>query len=286
MTIELTRKPASATNDGELDSSITQTIPGTKVFSGSIATGTLRAKDTGGITIQNSALTTVGSVSNAGAWSFPISAAHIFGNVGVANAGANGAGTASVGINADASNSSTGGGVATLKVISNTTANNSAVLDVNAGNASYTGTVFKLISNNTTGTAFNLISGGRGEYGVSALATFQVRGDGNVTNSNNSYGAISDASLKENIADATPKLADLMSVQVRSYNLKTDSIENKQIGVIAQELEEIFPGMVDVGLDGLKSVKYSVFVPMLIKAIQEQQQIIESLKARIEVLEA
>ena len=33
-------------------------------------------------------------------------------------------------------------------------------------------------------------------------------------------------------------------------------------------------------------VKYSVFVPMLIKAIQEQQAIIEDLKARIETLEA
>ena len=34
-----------------------------------------------------------------------------------------------------------------------------------------------------------------------------------------------------------------------------------------------------------KSVKYSIFVPMLIKAIQEQQAIITDLKARIETLE-
>ena len=54
---------------------------------------------------------------------------------------------------------------------------------------------------------------------------------------------------------------------------------SKQIGVVAQELEEVFPAMVEIdGLSGYKQVKYSVFVPMLIKAIQE-------LTARLEALE-
>jgi hypothetical protein len=107
------------------------------------------------------------------------------------------------------------------------------------------------------------------ECADSSTTRLGIFNNGNVVNSNNSYGAISDVSLKENIVDATPKLADLMNVQVRNYNLKTDSIENKQIGVVAQELEQVFPGMVEVNKDGLKNVKYSVFVPMLIKAIQE-----------------
>jgi hypothetical protein len=118
---------------------------------------------------------------------------------------------------------------------------------------------------------------------------------GNIQNSNNSYGAISDVKLKENIIDATPKLDDLMKVKVRNYNLKSEP-DIKQIGVIAQELEEVFPGMIeenqDKDSDGndlettTKAVKYSVFVPMLIKAIQEQQTIINDLKARVETLEA
>ena len=132
-----------------------------------------------------------------------------------------------------------------------------------------------------------------------------IQSNGDLENANNSYGAISDIKLKENIIDATPKLNDLLKVKIRNYNL----IENdkKQIGVIAQELEEIFPSMVsespnienreitdeegnvttekvDLGTT-TKSVKYSVFTPMLIKAIQEQQTIIEDLKARIETLE-
>lgn len=122
---------------------------------------------------------------------------------------------------------------------------------------------------------------------------FRVEANGNTKNTNNSYGALSDAKLKENIVDASPKLADLMQVKVRNYNLIGET--TKQIGVVAQELETVFPSMVDEtedrDVDGnflettTKGVKYSVFVPMLIKGIQEQQAIIEALTARIEALE-
>jgi hypothetical protein len=122
----------------------------------------------------------------------------------------------------------------------------------------------------------------------------RVLANGNVQNTNNSYGGISDIKLKENIVDATPKLEKLNQVRVINYNLIGE--EQKQIGVVAQELEEIFPSMIeespDKDVEGndlgtvTKSVKYSVFVPMLIKAIQEQQAIINDLKARIETLES
>ena len=109
----------------------------------------------------------------------------------------------------------------------------------------------------------------------------------------NSYGSTSDERLKENIIDATPKLADIMQVRVRNFNYK-DQPGEKQLGVIAQELEEVFPGLVHeipnanpelTDSDTVKSVKYSVFVPMLIKAVQEQQAQIEQLKARVTALE-
>lgn len=141
----------------------------------------------------------------------------------------------------------------------------------------------------------------------SGTLTYYVLPTGDVKNTNNSYGAISDQKLKENIVDASPKLDDLCKVKVRNFNLIDDEKKLKQIGVIAQELEEVFPSMVDetpdyeevttTDEDGnektervatgttTKSVKYSVFVPMLIKAIQEQQAIIESLTQRIEALE-
>lgn len=150
----------------------------------------------------------------------------------------------------------------------------------------------------------------------SATSRFIVYSNGNVVNTNGSYGAISDVKLKENIEDATPKLDDLMKVKVRNYNLIGD--DKKQIGVIAQELEEVFPAMIDESEDfeevevpqldeegnevlneegevvtekqrvskgtSTKSVKYSVFVPMLIKAMQEQQEQIKEQQKQIDSL--
>ena len=132
----------------------------------------------------------------------------------------------------------------------------------------------------------------------SGTDSFIVWSNGNVVNTNNSYGPISDVKLKENIVDATPKLEKLLQVRIVNYNLKADLgyESHKQIGVIAQELEQVFPGLVDESPDidkegndlgtTTKSVKMSVFVPMLIKAIQEQQAIIQTLTARIESLES
>lgn len=153
---------------------------------------------------------------------------------------------------------------------------------------------------------------------VSGAYRFRVFSNGNAVNTNGSYGSISDAKLKENIEDASPKLNDLMKVKVRNYNLIGD--DKKQIGVIAQELEEVFPAMIDESEDfedvevpqldeegneilneegevvttkervskgtTTKSVKYSVFVPMLIKAMQEQQEQIKSLTEQVEALKS
>jgi hypothetical protein len=126
--------------------------------------------------------------------------------------------------------------------------------------------------------------------GTSITTTqIQILGNGNIQNTNNSYGAISDIKRKENITDATPKLEKLNQVRVVNFNMIGE--EQKQLGVIAQELEQVFPSMIeetpDRDVEGndlgttTKSVKYSVFVPMLIKAIQELKAEVDSLKAQI-----
>jgi hypothetical protein len=158
-------------------------------------------------------------------------------------------------------------------------------------NASFSNGVLEAACDrNTTDSSYNFI-----QCAVTGVAyRFFVRDSGNVQNTNNSYGAISDAKLKENVTDATPKLEKLQQVRVVNYNLIGEA--QKQIGVIAQELEQVFPGMVEEAIDRdtegndlgttTKSVKYSVFVPMLIKAIQEQQAIITALTARVAALES
>jgi hypothetical protein len=113
------------------------------------------------------------------------------------------------------------------------------------------------------------------------ILEFQILQSGSVQNATNSYGAISDLSLKENIIDATPKLDDLSKVKIRNFNLRSDKLKSKQIGVIAQELETIFPAMIEEDSEGIKSVKYSIFVPMLIKAVQELNKKVTDLEEQV-----
>jgi len=111
-----------------------------------------------------------------------------------------------------------------------------------------------------------------------------IRTDGNVYNVNNVYGATSDVALKENITDARGYLNDLNLLRVVKYNLK-DTPDLPQLGLIAQEAEIVFPGLVE-GEDGSKSVKYSVINMMMLKALQELSAQNAALMARIEALES
>ena len=126
----------------------------------------------------------------------------------------------------------------------------------------------------------NVAGGGVVFNAFGTAGEFRVKGDGDAENTNNSYGAISDERLKENIADATPKLEKLKQVQVKTFNLIDHDL--KQIGVIAQDLESVFPSLVKDNDDGYKTVKYSVFVPILIKAIQELEQQVADLTQRLD----
>jgi hypothetical protein len=115
---------------------------------------------------------------------------------------------------------------------------------------------------------------------------FRIDACGNITNYSGLYGAISDSRLKENIINCTPKLEDLLKVRVVNYNLKGGDT-SKYIGVVAQELEEIFPELVTEtnSVERFKSVNYSNLTILLIKAFQEQQVLINNLNASLEELE-
>jgi hypothetical protein len=123
-----------------------------------------------------------------------------------------------------------------------------------------------------------------------ARATFYVFSNGNVQNLNNSYAGISDAKLKENIVDASSQWDDIKRLQVRKYNLISDP-GKVQLGLVAQEVETISPGLVseskDLDKDGndlgttTKSVNYSVLYMKAVKALQEAMERIEALEARL-----
>jgi hypothetical protein len=119
---------------------------------------------------------------------------------------------------------------------------------------------------------------------------FQVTSNGNVANTTNSYGAISDIKLKENIVDANSQWNDLKALQVRNYNFK-EGQTHTQIGLVAQEAELVSPGLVNESPDHdaegndlgtvTKSVNYSVLYMKAVKALQEAMERIETFEQRL-----
>jgi hypothetical protein len=110
-----------------------------------------------------------------------------------------------------------------------------------------------------------------------------VKMDGDLENTNNSYGALSDERLKSNIVDASSQIDDIMAVQVRSYTLNKTG--DTHIGVVAQELEASgMSGLVKTDDEGMKSVKYSILYVKAIKALQEAVTRIETLEAEVAAL--
>jgi hypothetical protein len=147
----------------------------------------------------------------------------------------------------------------------------------------------------TTSYNSSIISEWRTNWLSTDNPVIRFHANGDITNINNSYGGWSDIRLKENIVNTGPKLQDLLKVRVVNYNLKGLASSNKHIGVIAQELETIFPSLVsenepspqDISAgksERYKSVNYSCFTLMLIKALQEEQEIINNLETKITTL--
>ena len=107
------------------------------------------------------------------------------------------------------------------------------------------------------------------------------------------YQTSSDKRLKENIENSSNILSKVLDIKVRSFDWKEDG-SHVDYGFIAQELYDVFPEAVGKGDDtneiddpkGSWQVEYGRLTPALVKAIQEQQTIINDLKARIETLEA
>ena len=109
----------------------------------------------------------------------------------------------------------------------------------------------------------------------------------NVGTTITSYVTTSDQRLKENIVDAPSALASIKAIQVRSFDWKSTG-EHQEYGYIAQELLGVAPEVVSVPTneDEMMGVDFGRLTPRLVKAIQEQQTLIEALTARLTALEA
>ena len=148
-----------------------------------------------------------------------------------------------------------------------------------------------------------------GVYGEAASGTGQwgVYCDGDFYHTG-AFTSTSDERLKTNIRDSKYGLAELMQLKPKTYEFRKTGPESRvnlakgeQFGFLAQELEKVMPEMVstdnhvfiaepgnpesEVSNMEIKGINYLNMISVLTKAVQEQQEIIEALESRIEMLE-
>jgi hypothetical protein len=109
----------------------------------------------------------------------------------------------------------------------------------------------------------------------------------NINQSTGAYTALSDARLKENITNSSNGLSDVLSLRPVSYTFIDDETKTEQLGFIAQEVDLVLPQVVSKPTTSTQyyGLNYSGLTPVLVKAIQEQQALIQDLTTRLTTLE-
>ena len=180
------------------------------------------------------------------------------------------------------------GGTATIG--GNTTINTDLSLAVASNDATISNTAEGDIAITTTKGNISLIS--TTEYsGTNVLSKIEfVNVDANpiinVTGALNVTGDVvvnSDMRLKANIISLGSTLYKLLQIDGKTYTMKRDATKKQKIGVLAQDIEKVFPELV-VESNGIKSVNYQGLVPVLINSIKEQDAKISRLEKLVEKL--
>ena len=83
------------------------------------------------------------------------------------------------------------------------------------------------------------------------------------------FGISSDARLKNIYGDSTAGLNEIEALKIKNYTYKADKAKTPHVGVIAQELQKIFPNSVIEGSDGYLSIKQEEMFFGLVNSIQE-----------------
>ncbi len=135
-------------------------------------------------------------------------------------------------------------------------------------------------------------SGGIMYNNASNLNGFQFRVGGNnpkldlFSNGNATLQGIltqsSDARLKKNITPLQNSLQKITRLNGYNYSWKDESADqNLQTGVLAQEVQKLFPELVKEDEKGMLSVNYSGLIPVVVESIKEQQNFIEKQQEQI-----
>ena len=128
---------------------------------------------------------------------------------------------------------------------------------------------------------------GNGTYGYNSDA-FKVLFNGNTTIANDLtvIGDIvvsSDARLNANIVSLGSTLSRLLLIDGKTYTMKKDG--KQKIGVLAQDIQKVFPELVSEDDNEMLAVNYQGLVPVLINALKEQDGKMKEQEKRLKKLE-
>ena len=181
---------------------------------------------------------------------------------------------------------------------SNTSGINNTFFGANSGGSTFTAENQTAIGFGASGQADNSVVLGNDD--VTAVYMAEDRGakiyagegdfSGDIVTAGN-ITVSSDIRLKKDIVNLPSTIDNIKSLRPVSYSkknsLNSEEYGSTEVGFIAQELQEVYPDMVseDESEDSLLSVSYLELIPVLIKAIQEQQVMIERQQKQIESLE-
>jgi len=163
-----------------------------------------------------------------------------------------------------------------------TTASDFASLVIGQYNSSGSSVTNSASSFSTSNTAFVI---GNGTFGsLSDAFKVMFNGDATVSNDLTVSGDVnisSDARLKSNIVSLGSTLTKLLQIDGKSYEMKG----KQKIGVLAQEIQEVFPELVSEDDNEMLAVNYQGLVPVLINALKEQDKIIKTQEERLSKIE-
>jgi len=91
----------------------------------------------------------------------------------------------------------------------------------------------------------------------------------------------SDIRLKDNITEiSTAKLDDLFTLNTVVFNYKNNK-KKLHYGVLAQDVEKVFPELVEKNISGYKTVNYQELIPLMLAKLKNMQEQIDELKKNL-----
>lgn len=169
--------------------------------------------------------------------------------------------------------------------------NSNVDMPLNVGNSNQSKIGNLLLNSGNNQTAL-IIYGGDSSHGLVGIGNITTpsyklqvgtAGDGSAVGAS-AFFYSSDSRLKDQIVTLPDALRKVMSLRGVQYAWK--STGQSDIGLIAQEVEKVYPQVVHTGNDGMKSVDYGHLVGPLVEAIKAQQKTIDTLQGRVQRLEA